>query len=176
MNFILSLCYCSSRVSDVSNSNNPMILPMNSIEPHTDLSDVLWKTTVPFVPPVECGKVIKVYDGDTITIATRLPFPNSPIYRFPVRLLGIDSAEIKGKTKEEKSCAIASRDALYSKIFGEIVTLKNVSTEKYGRILADVYLNDIHINQWMLDNKLAVEYDGGTKHRPDEWETITLPV
>ena len=43
--------------------------------------------------------------------------------------------------------------------------------EKYGRILADVYLGDLHINQWMLDNKHAIPYDGGTKHRPDEWDS-----
>ena len=135
---------------------------------------VTWKTTVAFIPPVYGGKVIKVYDGDTITIATRLPIPNSPIYRFNVRLLGIDSAEIKTKSMAEKACAVEARDALVSKIFGEIVTLQNVSLEKYGRILADVYLENIHINRWMLDNKLAVEYDGGTKNAPAEWKTIDI--
>jgi endonuclease YncB( thermonuclease family) len=47
------------------------------------------------------------------------------------------------------------------------ITLKNVSLEKYGRILADVYCDGIHINQWMLDNKFALPYDGGTK--VSEW-------
>ena len=27
----------------------------------------------------------------------------------------------------------------------------------------------IHLNQWLLDNKYAVEYDGGTKHPPESW-------
>lgn len=139
-----------------------------------DLAHVSWQTTIPFIPPVTGGKVIKVYDGDTITIATRLPFSNSPVYRFPVRLLGIDSAEIKGKTFEEKASATAARDALSAKIFGKMVVLKNVSTEKYGRILADVYLDNIHLNQWMLDQKLAVEYDGGTKYKSSEWQTLPL--
>jgi hypothetical protein len=49
------------------------------------------------------------------------------------------------------------------------VTLKNVDTEKYGRILADVYLEDIHVNNWMIENRLAVEYDGGTKKVPVSW-------
>jgi hypothetical protein len=52
----------------------------------------------------------------------------------------------------------------------KIVTLKNVSTEKYGRILADVYLDDINLNNWMLDHKYAITYDGGTKHRPNDWD------
>ena len=43
------------------------------------------------------------------------------------------------------------------------IILKNLKTEKYGRILADVYLDDLHLNQYMLDKKLAVKYDGGTK-------------
>ena len=43
-------------------------------------------------------------------------------------------------------------------------------TEKYGRILADVYVDEIHINKWMLDNKHAVKYNGGTKIKPPEWE------
>jgi len=29
--------------------------------------------------------------------------------------------------------------------------------------LADVYLGDLHVNQWLLDNKYAVQYSGGTK-------------
>lgn len=153
------------------NNNNDQLMDLITV---ADWADISWQTTIPFVPPVASGKVIKVYDGDTITIATRLPFPNSPVYRFSVRLLGIDTAEIKGKTFEEKACAVAARDALSAKIFGKIVTLKNVSTEKYGRILADVYLEKLHLNQWMLDQKLAVEYDGGTKHIPAEWQTISI--
>jgi len=127
---------------------------------------ITWKTTVPFVPPVTAGKVIKVYDGDTITVATKLPMKNSPVYRFPVRLTGIDSPEIKGKSEVEIELAKKSRDALSELILEKDVELKNVSTEKYGRLLADVYIGKIHINRWMLDNKYAIPYDGGTK---SEW-------
>jgi len=134
------------------------------------LQNITWKDTVPFVPPVTEGYVIKVYDGDTITIATQLPIKNTPIYRFSVRLAGIDSAEVKGKTFHEKEVAIQAREALTKKIVGKTVRLKNVSLEKYGRILADVYLDNLHINRWMVDQDLAVEYDGGTKNRPLEWD------
>jgi endonuclease YncB( thermonuclease family) len=136
------------------------------------LNNILYKDTVPFVPPIHYGKVIKVYDGDTITIASLLPNTTEPVYRFSVRLSGIDSAEIKGKTAIEKKIAIEARDALYDFIFGKIVYLKNTTTEKYGRILADVYCDNIHVNKWLLDNKLAVPYDGGTKVRPSEWNNV----
>ena len=120
--------------------------------------------TTPFVPKIDTGKVIKVYDGDTITIAARLPYRDAPISRFSVRLSGIDSPEIRTHNPDEKMSAIMSRDKLHDLIFDKIVTLRNVSLEKYGRILADVYLDKLHINRWMLDNHYAIEYNGGKKH------------
>lgn len=133
--------------------------------------DCIWGTTVKFIPPVKGGKVIKVYDGDTITIASKMPLiDDDRMFRFSVRLLGIDSPEIKGKTNVEKELAIKSRDALSVLIFNKNVELKNVSLDKYGRLLAYVYLGDINVNQWLLDNNYAIEYDGGTKRRPKDWE------
>jgi micrococcal nuclease len=146
--------------------------PINSILDLPNYNNIDYKSTMKFVPPVYFGKVIKVYDGDTITIASKLPYNNSPMYRFAIRLNGINSPEIKGKTTVEKDLAKISRDKLNHLIFGKIVVLKNTNTEKYGRILADVYYEDIHINKWMLDNKLAVPYDGGMKQIPDEWTVI----
>jgi endonuclease YncB( thermonuclease family) len=128
-----------------------------------DIIEAEYKTTRPFVVPIERGKVIKTYDGDTITIAAKLPYKESPIYRFNVRLNGIDTPEIKSTTAQEKSMAINARDALHELIYGKMVELKNVDTEKYGRVLADIWLEDIHVNQWLLDNKYAVKYDGGKK-------------
>lgn len=145
-------------------------IPFSLFNQSEDLSNATWANTVAFVPPVTSGKVIKVYDGDTITIATKLPINGSPIYKFQVRLTGIDSPEIKGKSPEEIALAKISRDALHNLIFDKIVQLKDVGTEKYGRLLANVYINNINVNQWMLDNKYAIEYDGGTKSRPDEWK------
>jgi hypothetical protein len=58
-------------------------------------SPIKWSDTVPFTVPITGGYVIKVYDGDTITVASKLPFDNSPIYRFSIRLAGIDTPEIK---------------------------------------------------------------------------------
>ena len=134
------------------------------------LDNITYKDTIAFIPPILYGKVIKVYDGDTITIAARLPFNGSPIYRFSVRLAHIDSPEIRGESKMENRLAIESRDALHKLIFGKIIELKNNGKEKYGRLLADLYYNGLYVNQWMLDNKYAVIYDGGKKIRPIEWE------
>ena len=127
------------------------------------LDQILWDDTVPFIFPISTGQVIKVYDGDTFTLAGHLPYDGSPLYRFSVRLNGIDCAEIKGKTEEEKECAIRARKELDELIMGKAVTLKNVKNEKYGRILADVFVGDLHVNKHMIDKGLAIEYDGGSK-------------
>ena len=128
-----------------------------------------WKDCIPFVPPIDRGVVIKVYDGDTITIASKLPYPDSPLYRFSVRLNGIDCPEIKGKDKYEKECAQLAKEEMTNLILNKVVILKNVETEKYGRILADVYIGDLHLNKHLLIKRLAVFYDGGTKISPKNW-------
>lgn len=132
--------------------------------------NIEWKDTKPFVIPLNGGHVIKVYDGDTITVANKLPIYHcNDMFRFSVRLNGIDTPEIKGKNDDEKEAAKVAKNALSEKILHKYVVLKNVSTEKYGRLLADVYLGDLHINKWMLDNRYAVSYDGGTKIAPKSW-------
>ena len=132
--------------------------------------NIEWKDTKPFVIPLNDGHVIKVYDGDTITVANKLPIYHcNDMFRFSVRLNGIDTPEIKGKNDDEKEAAKVAKNALSEKILHKYVVLKNVSTEKYGRLLADVYLGDLHLNKWMLDNRYAVSYDGGTKIAPKSW-------
>jgi endonuclease YncB( thermonuclease family) len=131
--------------------------------------EIQWSETIPFIPPIENGQVIKVYDGDTITIATRLPYKDSPLYRFPIRLKGIDTAEIKSKNVNEKKHAMVARDALSELILHKSVLIKNIENEKYGRILADVYLDEICLNEWMIEKGYAVKYDGGTKQIPTSW-------
>lgn len=123
-------------------------------------NQIKWEDTVPFKFPISGGQVIKVYDGDTITIASKLPYDASPLYRLSVRLNGIDTPEIKGKTADEKQAAREARDALSGLIMNKQIRLENVESEKYGRILADVYLGDLHINKWLIDNRYAVAYDG----------------
>lgn len=128
------------------------------------IANATWKNTTPFIPPVTSGKVVKVYDGDTITIATRLPFINDDtIYRFSVRLNGIDTPEIKTDNPLEKKRAIQIRELMHSKLMGKIVQLENVSIEKYGRLLATVILDNQNINEWLLSEGFAVKYNGGTK-------------
>ena len=130
---------------------------------------------VPFVPPITSGKVIKVYDGDTITIVSKLPYPESLLYKFRVRLARINAPELKTqelktqelktqklKTQELKAPvsieALNSRDFLASMVLDKTVELKSVRTDKYGRILAEVYYDNINMSDLLLEKGYAVVY------------------
>ena len=137
-----------------------------------DGDDIKWEDTIEFTYPVKGGRVIKVYDGDTITIASKLPFKkSSDIYRFSVRLNGIDTPEMKGKgiTDDEKKAAQEAQKFVSDLILNKYVTLKNIKNEKYGRILADVYINNTHLNELLVIERYALPYKGDTKVKPVSW-------
>jgi len=173
------ICCFKSKSTNNNNTSFVDVLETSSIYNSMELLNdtdkpVEWKDTISFVPPIEKGVVIKVYDGDTITIASKLPYSTSPLYRFSVRLNGIDCPEMKSKNQYEKECAVIAREEVSKKILHKIVTLKNIQTEKYGRILADVYIDDLCINNYMIEKRLAIAYDGGTKISPSNWMNYYL--
>jgi len=144
-----------------------------------DGTDIQWEDTCEFTLPVKGGRVIKVYDADTITIAAKLPFKNDKndkLYRFSVRLNGIDAPEMKGKgiTEQEKIAANEAQKFVYNLIMNKYVTLENVANEKYGRILADVYIGKIHLNELLLKERYVVPYDGGVKKKPESWNKYKI--
>jgi endonuclease YncB( thermonuclease family) len=135
------------------------------------LMDVKYEDTIEFTFPITEGKVIKVYDADTITIASKLPYDESPLYRLSVRLNGIDTPEMKGKdvSNDEKEAAKSAREFVYKLVFNKFVRLENIESEKYGRILADVFIGELHLNNWLVTERYAIKYDGGTKKQPSSW-------
>ena len=128
---------------------------------------LLEKATL-FVPPISSGIVTNVYDGDTFTLVSKLPYEGSPLYKFKVRIAGIDCPEIRGKSQEEKDAAQAAKKEVMELILYKEVELDNVGLEKYGRLLEDVYIiidsnNKINIGQHLLNKGLAKVYNGKTK-------------
>lgn len=116
--------------------------------------------SIKFLPNIRYGKVIKVYDGDTITIGTII---NNRNYQFQIRLNRLDTPELKTKNGIEKKAAIYVRDKLIEKILYQIVNIKIIKYDKYGRLLSEIYFNNENINDWLLNNKYAVPYNGDTK-------------
>jgi endonuclease YncB( thermonuclease family) len=68
--------------------------------------------------------------------------------------------------------ALLAKEKLSELILNKVVKLENISYDKYGRILADIYIDNIHINKWMIDNNLALLYDGGHKQDSTIWNNI----
>lgn len=125
-----------------------------------------------YIPQISKGRVINVYDGDTIHIAGFV-LNNPQLFKFSVRLNGIDCPEMKsGKSldKTEHAIAVMAKTFLSELIDDNIVTLQNVELDKYGRLLADVYFEGRHLNKELVDKRFAVSYDGGTKIVPVCWE------
>lgn len=108
------------------------------------------------------AKVIGVYDGDTYTIAA---FHRGQQVEFKVRLYGVNCAELKGGTDDEKKQGIAARDFVRSKILNKIVNIEVLNKkEKYGRLLANITLTDgVDLADLLLTKGYAKEYYGGAK-------------
>ena len=66
------------------------------------------------------GKVVKVYDADTIHVVMAYP---RDLTRFKVRLLGINAPEVRGEQKHEGE---ESKVALMDKIMDKISKLPNL--------------------------------------------------
>lgn len=123
------------------------------------------KNTKKFYPKVKWAKCIKVYDGDTITVAAILP--GRDIWKFSVRMHRYDTAEVRTKCEIEKKAAYEARDALKEKCLGKIVELELVDFDKYGRLLCEVLLDGENLNDWMIAEGHGVPYMGGTKEKVD---------
>jgi endonuclease YncB( thermonuclease family) len=125
------------------------------------------KAVTAYRPDIHYGKVIKVYDGDTITIVTQLHngdlVPTKGLYKFNVRILGIDAPELKTNSTAEHDLGIKARDALSALLMNKVVRLSNISYDQYGRILCNVFLDKLNIAEWTLSKNYTVAYDGGTK-------------
>ena len=136
------------------------------------IPESLDKKNIPFyIPQISEGRVINVYDGDTIHIAGFV-LNNPQLFKFSVRLNGIDCPEMKsGKSidKTEHDVAVMAKTFLDDLLSGHIVSLQNIGLDKYGRLLADVYFKDRHLNKEMIDKRFAVSYGGGTKIVPVCW-------
>lgn len=128
-----------------------------------------------YIPPVAKGKVIKVYDGDTITILAYCENdPEKQLFKFRVRLANIDCPELRTADVEEKQMAIIARDRLKERIMDKMIYLQDVKLDKYGRLLAKIVYNNVCLNDWLLQERLAIKYDGKTKKIPKSWKKYYL--
>jgi endonuclease YncB( thermonuclease family) len=135
------------------------------------------------------ARVVDVYDADTMTVI--LPF-GGRMYRFSIRLAGIDSCEIKSKQDDLKRRAIAARNRVLQLLGINVGLDDNLSRkevrsmltttvatvwivcgcfDKYGRVLANVFQHAgtrTSISGLLLREGHAYAYAGGTKRSEEE--------
>ena len=112
-------------------------------------------------------KVENVVDGDTIDVLIDLGF--DILFSSRVRLAGIDTPESRTKDLKEKALGLESKEYLKKALKDAksvvIKTEKMDSSEKYGRILGWIYVNDdtVSLNDMMINDGYAWGYLGDTK-------------
>ena len=119
-------------------------------------------------------EIVKVLDGDTIDVLIDLGFDLFKKER--VRIAGVDTPEKRTRDLEEKALGIDATNWLKKKLEdtiagdGDELTIRTElvgGTGKYGRLLGWLYINEdaISLNDQMITEGYAWEYDGGTKQK-----------
>ena len=79
------------------------------------------------------------YDGDTCTT----------IEGEKIRLACIDTPELKGKNADPAS-ALEARDFLNDLIANQMVTIRRITNDRYGRTVAELYKNNINVQEIII--------------------------
>ena len=114
-------------------------------------------------------QIIRVIDGDTIDADIDLGFDISLSKR--IRLAAVDTPESRTSDANEKKYGLESKEWLKHKVENAknilIKTELPDSTEKYGRIIGHLFINDQEnsLNDQMIVEGYAWTYDGGTKKK-----------
>lgn len=127
------------------------------------------------------AKVTEVYDGDTVIIVF---FDGNHFVKYPFRLFGFDSPEMKMKKglpdrDLHKSAARVARDKLSELLetshYMVWIRFSKIK-ERYGRLMGDMFLVDPKstgefigtetcVNDWMIKQGFGKKYDGGKKQK-----------
>jgi len=124
------------------------------------------------------ARVVDIIDGDTLIAV--LPI-HGTMYKFSVRIFGIDTCELKSKADECQVKAVAAWKAVVKLITRSddiddrvalrrhldtnisLVTIECCSFDKYGRLLAHIICDNCSVSDMLLDEKLAYPYFGAAK-------------
>ena len=115
----------------------------------------------------------KVLDGDTIDVTIDLGFDLFKKER--VRIAGVDTPEKRTRDLEEKALGLDATDWMKKHLEDTIAGDEELTirTElvggmgKYGRLLGWLYVGEdtVSLNEQMITEGYAWEYDGGTKQK-----------
>ena len=99
-------------------------------------------------------KVVRVYDCDTVKVAGH-------DIEIKVRLVGIDAPETSKKKREPgQPYGRRAEKYLAGLVLNKIVNIKGYGSDRYGRIMAEIYIDDKNINLEMVKTGYAEVYSG----------------
>jgi len=112
-----------------------------------------------------------VHDPDTISVLFKY---NSEVVKYNIRLSGIDAPELHSKNVYEKELCIKGTNYLKELILNKLIQVKTYKIDKYGRMLADIFILDLYsnltiVNKDLINKGYCREYSGGAKK---EWNLI----
>ncbi|NBB74469.1 MAG: nuclease [Bacteroidetes bacterium] len=103
--------------------------------------------------------VVSVYDGDTLRADVDLGF-FTWIRNEQFRLARLDAPEIRGAERDD---GLVARDRLRELVLDRDVVIETEKKGKYGRYIAEVFLEDdstlVNVNDVLLDEGLAQPTD-----------------
>ena len=109
--------------------------------------------------------IASVYDGDTFKINLNCSLA---VYceKVPVRVRGVDTPEIKGKTAREKNLAQKAKEFTKEFLSVRPISLFNCGRDKYFRLLCDVQNGDgKNLARELIKRDFGYSYQGGTKSK-----------
>ena len=106
---------------------------------------------------------IRVVDGDTIDAEIDLGFDIKVTKR--IRLGGINAPESRTRNKVEKKLGLAAKERLKEMMEGAANCFELESQEigKFGRVIGEVWINDVNVNEDMIKSHHAVPYSAQNK-------------
>ena len=107
--------------------------------------------------------ILRVLDGDTVDVLFNFPFGIQVKKR--VRLFGINAPETRSSDKIEKSKGMLAENFLVETLLDaqNYCKLDIHGSGKFGRPLADVYVDGINVSLLLIIKGHAVAYFGGKR-------------
>jgi micrococcal nuclease len=121
------------------------------------------------------AKLRRVVDGDTVDAEIDMGF--NIFIKERIRLMGIDTPEKRTRNLFEKSWGLAASARLIELLEENdnnfVIETKIDKKGKFGRVLGDIIINGVNINQQLVTEGLAIPYTGGKKAESREAAGVT---
>ena len=112
---------------------------------------------------VTVSEVTSIYDADTFTVNIE-GYPPIVGERISIRLLGVDTPEMRGRCESEKVKARQAKQFTVQVLrSAKTIELRNMRRGKYFRILANVYVDGKNLADGLIRSGHARVYDGGKR-------------